>query len=161
MITAVRRQIIWDSRRSAVATQGEHSGYGINGLLVQRIGGVLHGLVRSARFRGTVHCSSSDRPSRGPMRNCRFSAADAPPFLEYFQSPPSSCSATRPDTWRKGARFMHLVSAYVLVELPLDVRLRLPENYCFMTFAQLSALNAYGGVNIEARNLLSCISLFD
>lgn len=56
---------------------------------------------------------------------------------------------------------MHLVSAYVLVELPLDVRLRLPENYCFMTFAQLSALNAYGGVNIEARNLLSCISLFD
>ncbi|KYK44263.1 hypothetical protein A1D31_37030 [Bradyrhizobium liaoningense] len=61
----------------------------------------------------------------------------------------------------EGGPLHALVSAYMLVELPMDVRLRLPENYFFMTFAQLSALNAYGDVNIEARNLLSCISLFD
>jgi oxidase EvaA len=138
-----------------------HSGHGLNGLLLQRIGGVLHVLVRACAFPGNGTLFELGSTVSRANAKLQFGAAHAPPFLEYFQDPPSACIRYEARHSEEGGRFMHFVSVYMLVELPPDVRLHLPENYCFMTLAQLSTLNAYGCVNIEGRNLLSCISLID
>lgn len=139
----------------------QHSGHGINGFLLQRIGGVLHVLVRACAFPGNGELFELGSTVSRANATIPFNMANAPPFLEYFQDPPSSWIRYEARQSEEGGRFMHFVSNYMLVELPPDVRLHLPENYCFMTLGQLCALNAYGCVNIEGRNLLSCINLMD
>jgi oxidase EvaA len=139
----------------------QHSGYGINGFLMQRIRGTLHLLVRACAFPGNGQMFELGSTVSRANAKIRFGSADAPPFLEYFRDPPSSWIRYRAEQSEEGGRFMHFVSAYMLLEIPEGQALDLPENYCWMTIGQLCTLNDYGHVNIEGRNLLSCFSLLD
>jgi oxidase EvaA len=139
----------------------QHSGHGINGFLMQRINGAMHLLVRACAFPGNGRLFELGSTVSRANAKVHFGSANAPLFLEYFQDPPHSWIRYRAEQSEEGGRFMHFVNAYMLVELPADHALDVPENYRWMTLAQLSAFNAEGHVNIEGRNLLSCFSLID
>lgn len=139
----------------------QHSGYGINGFLMQRIRGVLHVLVRACAFPGNGRMFELGSTVSRANARVHFGSANAPPFLEYFRDPPASWIRYRTEQSEEGGRFKHFVSAYMLLEVPEGERLDLPENYLWMTIGQLSTLNNHGHVNIEGRNLLSCFSLID
>ena len=59
----------------------------------------------------------------------------------------------------EGGRFYHLRSRYMVVELPEGERLEIPDNYTWMTLAQLHNFVRYNNyLNIELRGLLACLS---
>lgn len=136
-----------------------HDGYGLVGFVTQKIGGILHFLVRAA-----VEPGNLDMLDVGPTVSCfgveqRRSLSNLPVFSEYFlDALPETIrySATQSE---EGGRFHHFVNRYMVIELPASEKSDLPENFTWMTLRQLSDFLKFGYVNIEARNLLACLSL--
>lgn len=135
----------------------QHSGRGLNGFLLQRIDGVLHFLVRACLFPGNHELFNlGSTVSRANAEN-HFGAQNAPPFLDLFRNPPLSWIRYQALQSEEGGRFLCHQSRYVILELPVEMHLQLPENYCWMTLGQLNTFNQHGHVNIEGRNLLACL----
>ena len=62
----------------------------------------------------------------------------------------------------EGGRFYHLRNRYLLVEAPEDETLELPESFIWMTLRQIAVFLRTNNVfNVEARGLLSCLSLLN
>jgi len=59
----------------------------------------------------------------------------------------------------EGGRFHCFQNRYMVVELPASEAVAVPDDFVWMTLAQLHELTRFGMVNIEARNLLACLSL--
>ena len=134
-----------------------HPATGLNGLLVQQIGGVLHLLVRACLFPGndelfqlgsTVSRANVDRLAGAP---------DAPAFLEHFVAPPPERVRYDALQSEEGGRFLRYQSRYLVVELPEGQSVDLPANFRWMTLRQVATFNHFGCVNIEGRNLLACL----
>jgi len=151
-VTAVGREVARWSQPLLL-----HPATGLNGLLVQRIGGVLHLLVRACLFPGndelfqlgsTVSRANVDKLAGAP---------DAPAFLEHFIAPP--LERVRYDALQseEGGRFLRYQSRYLVVELPQGQAVDLPANFRWMTVRQVATFNHFGCVNIEGRNLLACL----
>ena len=139
----------------------EHSARGINGFLLQRIGGVLHFLVRACLFPGNHELFNlGSTVSRANAENL-FGAPSAPPFLDLFRDPPSSWIRYQAMQSEEGGRFLCYQSRYLILELPEEMPLHLPENFRWMTLGQLNTFNQHGHVNIEGRNLLACLDYSD
>lgn len=137
----------------------KHTGYGVVGFLTQRIGGTLHFLVRASLEPGTldviemgptVSCSNGDERAKQP---------DHPPFLELFLDAPPEQVRYAAIQSEEGGRFYHFQSRYMILELPPDTRLDVPDHFIWMTLGQIIDFTKYSYFNIEARNLLACLSL--
>jgi dTDP-4-dehydro-6-deoxy-alpha-D-glucopyranose 2,3-dehydratase len=135
----------------------DHSGRGLNGFLMQRINGVLHFLVRACMYPG--NCELFELGSTVSRSNAdeHFGKPDAPAFLNLFDDPPQSWVRYAAVQSEEGGRFYHYQNRYVVLELPQDLRLELPENFCWMTLGQIEDFVRHGYFNIEGRNLLACI----
>jgi dTDP-4-dehydro-6-deoxy-alpha-D-glucopyranose 2,3-dehydratase len=136
-----------------------HFSIGLTGFLAAKIDGVLHFLARAS-----VEPGNFDVADVGPT--VALSGADdgswpdpRPPFLDRFlEAPPSSVRYSAIQS-EEGGRFFHFQNRYMLVELPGSENLRVPDDFIWMTLAQLHELTRFGMVNIEARNLLACLAL--
>jgi oxidase EvaA len=134
-----------------------HSGRGLNGLVTQKIGGLLHLLVRACLFPGGNELFElGSTVSRANAAN-HFGSPDAPPFLHLFRDPPPSWVRFSALESEEGGRFHHFQSRYMVLEIPETLSLELPENYRWMTVNQLNLFNQWGYVNMEGRNLLMCL----
>mgnify|MGYP006269459951 CR=1 FL=1 len=134
-----------------------HPGTGLNGMLVQRMGGVLHLLVRACMFPGNDELFQlGSTVSRANVADLAGKSA-APPFLDYFIDPPPGSVRYDALQSEEGGRFLRYQSRFMVVELPEGERLDLPETFRWMTLSQLSIFNQFGCVNIEGRNLLACL----
>jgi oxidase EvaA len=136
-----------------------HQGLGLIGFLCQRHGGLLHFLVR-----GSLEPGSRDGMEIGPTVACsevavRAKRACAPPFLELFLEPGSALVHYDAVQSEEGGRFHHFQNRYMIVELPAGFDLEAPGHYLWMTLGQLWRMARHGHVNIEARNLLACLSV--
>ena len=133
---------------------------GLIAFLSQEIGGTLHFLVR-----GNLEAGNTDHVAIGPSVQCVL-GSDRLTDREHW-APFTDLAAEPPDGWvrysciqsEEGGRFYHVENEYRFVELPATERLELPENYLWVTLSQLQNLLKYGFVNVEARNLLACLSL--
>jgi oxidase EvaA len=136
----------------------KHSGYGVVGFLTQKIDGTLHFLVRASLEPGTI-----DLVEMGPTVACSNVAERArhshpPPFLELFLTAPPEQIRYSAIQSEEGGRFYHFQNRYMIVELDADTQLDVPENFIWMTLGQIIDFTKYSYFNIEARNLLSCLS---
>lgn len=137
----------------------KHTGYGVVGFLSQKINGVLHFLVRASLEPGnrhliemgpTVACSEPERRSQisPPM-----------PFLDLFIAPAPEQVRYSTIQSEEGGRFYHFQNRYMILQLPDDTPLDFPDNFIWMTLKQVIDFTRHSYFNIEARNLLSCLSL--
>lgn len=137
----------------------EHPGLGLNGLVTQRVNGVLHFLIRACMYPGSRDTFElGPTVSRSDYRN-QFNKPGAPVYLGLFRDP-------APDTVRfssiqseEGGRFYHYQNHYMILELP-EGTVREPEwGYTWMTMGQIQELFPHGYFNMEARNLIACLHL--
>jgi len=137
----------------------KHFGYGVVGFLTQKINGTLHFLVRASLEPGTL-----DLIEMGPTVACsnaeeRLKQPHPPHFLELFLNAPPDQIRYSAIQSEEGGRFYHFQNRYMILELPPDAPLNLPEHFIWMTLGQIIDFTRYSYFNIEARNLLACLSL--
>lgn len=134
---------------------------GILAFVVKKINGIYHFLIQAKfecgnldvlEFAPTVQCIT------GSYRNSRKTL----PYLDYVLS-------VRKDQIRfdvmqseEGGRFYHEQNRNLIIEADDDFPVDCPENFCWMTLHQLLKFIQFNNyLNIQARSLLSAISLFD
>lgn len=134
----------------------KHEGVGLAGFLVQKMGGVLHFLVRAC-----VEPGSSDVVDLGPTVASAGGdtprAAPLPPFSEYFLEAKLANIHYDAVQSEEGGRFYHFRNRYMIVEVGAGETLELAPNYAWMTLGQILELTRFGYFNIEARNLVACL----
>ncbi|MFF3487431.1 NDP-hexose 2,3-dehydratase family protein [Streptomyces sp. NPDC002701] len=131
---------------------------GLMALIVKRIRGTVHALVQArvdvghlnvAELAPTVHCRPADHTGPG--------SEPFPPYLTDVLTAPAA--RFRYDTVQseEGGRFYHAENRYTIVEAPDDFPEDLPEDYAWLTFAQLTELLTHGNyLNVELRTLVVC-----
>ncbi|MFG2668475.1 NDP-hexose 2,3-dehydratase family protein [Streptomyces sp. NPDC048387] len=131
---------------------------GLMALVVKPVGGVLHALVQArvdvghlnvAELAPTVHCRPADHtgPGRAPF----------PPFLADVLAAPAGRVRYDAVQSEEGGRFHHAENRYVIVEAGEDFGEEAPEDFAWLTFAQLTELLAYGNhLDVELRTLVVC-----
>ncbi|MEW6614408.1 MAG: NDP-hexose 2,3-dehydratase family protein [Thermodesulfobacteriota bacterium] len=137
----------------------KHTSYGIVGFITKKINGILHFLVQAKVEPGnfdivemapTVSCSGAEDRIQQPTR---------PPFLDIFMNASSRHIKYSAVQSEEGGRFYHFQNKYMVLELEPSDLLEIPENYMWMTLGQIMEFTKYNFFNIEARGLLSCLSL--
>lgn len=137
----------------------KHSQYGLIGFLVKKINGVLHFLVQ-----GKVEPGNLDVVELAPTVSCsdaeyRMQQHDRPPFLDIFMNAPPEYIRYSVIQSEEGGRFYHWQNRNMIVELPDSFSIEIPENYIWMTLNQIMEFTKFNNYfNIEARNILSCLS---
>ncbi|MFG2096164.1 NDP-hexose 2,3-dehydratase family protein [Streptomyces sp. NPDC048612] len=131
---------------------------GLMALLVKEIGGTLHALVQArvdvgtlnvAELAPTVHCRPADHA--GP------DAEPAPPYLTDVVSAPTGRVCYDTVQSEEGGRFYHAQNRYSIVRVPDDFPEETPEDYLWLTLAQLTELLAHGNyLGVELRTLVVC-----
>jgi oxidase EvaA len=125
-------------------------------LICRRRSGVLQFLLQA-----TIQPGLTDRLELGPT--VQFSPGyhrgpkDFPPLTRYLDAP---ASWIRLDAIQSedGGRFSRADTRHLVVELPEDHEIEVPENYRWMTLGMLSRLIHFGyHVNVEARSLAACL----
>ncbi|WP_143104119.1 NDP-hexose 2,3-dehydratase family protein [Poseidonocella sedimentorum] len=136
-----------------------HPGIGVNGFLTRRIEGVLHFLVRawlppggdtSLELGSSVSCASQAALAADVARH---------PELAPLLNPAAATIRHRSIQSEEGGRFDQYRSLYLIVESPEATGpVQEPDGMRWMTLGQIAAFTHFGMVNIEARNLLACLS---
>ncbi|WP_324615786.1 NDP-hexose 2,3-dehydratase family protein [Streptomyces sp. NRRL S-118] len=131
---------------------------GLMALLVKPVGGVLHALVQArvdvghlnvAELAPTVQCRPEEHT--GPEGLPR------PPYLEQVLSAPAEDVRYDAVQSEEGGRFFHAQNRYVIVEVPPDFPEDAPDDFAWLSLAQLTGLLAHGNyLNIELRTLVAC-----
>jgi oxidase EvaA len=139
----------------------ESSKGGVLAFLCRPIRGVLHFLVQ-----GRVEPGNFDCVELAPTLQCTPSNYDRqrpetlPPFYDLVLNAAPEQMRYGALQSEEGGRFYHDVNRYLVVELDQAGELELPENYAWMTVAQLKEFIRFNNnVNIEARGLISCLGL--
>ncbi len=130
-------------------------GVGVVAFLVKNIGGTAHLLVHARFQAGLV-----DRVEMGPTVQCNpDNHRGSPPiFLDQVLEAPAGRILFDTIQTEEGGRFHHARNRYVLVEVGDEFPEAAPDDYCWMTAAQFTALQRHGFyVNVEARSLVACL----
>ena len=144
----------WDQPLVASTEQG------VVAFLVKRINEVPHFLVQ-----GKVEPGNADIVAVGPTVQCALGgerAADCaswPRYMDLVMNAAPSRVRFAAVQSEEGGRFYHVENDYRIVELDPGEESEEPDGYLWVTLRQLNQLLRYGHVNIEARSLLSCLSL--
>jgi oxidase EvaA len=136
-----------------------HYSFGLIGFLVKKINNVLHFLVQGKPEPGnldiielspTVSCADAEN---------RMRQSNKPPFLEIFMKADSTRIRYYSIQSEEGGRFYHWQNKNMIVEIDDSTTIDIPENYKWMTLNQIMTFKKYNNyLNIEARNILSCLS---
>lgn len=133
-------------------------GLALAGLVVRRIGGTLHALVRAEALPGYRDTVELGPTVRFMMDDYADTPADRrPEFLDYLLS---AREGVRYDVVQseEGGRFFHAQTRYLVVEDD-DFPLRVPPDFAWITVEQLLALQRHSYyLGIEARTLLFCLN---
>ena len=133
---------------------------GMLAFVCQEIDGVLHFLVQAKVEPGhldiielspTVSCSNYADVAKRPVR----------PFL--FDELFDRRNRVHYDTLQseEGGRFYQWQNRNMIVELPPERKLELPEQFAWMSLGQMKEFMRYGLFSIEARSIISSISFVD
>lgn len=143
----------WTQPLVAPATKG------LVGFLVKNLGGTLHLLVQARIEPGNAEAVAlAPTVQWGLGLDQASSATPTTALVALLRDAPSEWVRYSCTQSEEGGRFFGLESEYRFVELPEDLNPPIPESYRWMTLGQLNEMLRFGLVNIEARNLLSCLS---
>jgi oxidase EvaA len=137
----------------------KESNLGLIGFITKKINGMMHFLIQAKVEPGsfdvidlapTVSCSSYLQVL---MRNER------PPFLHFFDNPASERIILSTVQSEEGGRFFHFQNKNMIIQVGEDEITDVPDNYKWLTLAQLVKLIRFGLLNVESRSLISALSL--
>lgn len=82
-----------------------------------------------------------------------------PPFAENFMDCPAKQIRYSTILSEEGGRFYHSQNKYMVVEMDVEEKIDVPENYIWMTLSQLMEFAQYNNyLSVETRSLLSCLT---
>lgn len=133
---------------------------GYLGIICKKIDGILHFLMQAKIEPGNINIVQLAPTIQATKSNySRVHLGKTPLFLEYFNS-------TRPVTIRvhqlqseQGARFLRKRNCNMIVEIPENEPLPVPDDFIWVTLGQLKGLIAHDNVvNMDTRTVLAGIS---
>ena len=135
-----------------------HARRGLRGFLLRSINGVLHFLAQASLEPG-----SPSGVEIGPTVSCsdareRLGGKLAPKLLELFIDPRREDIFHQCVQSEEGGRFHHFENEYLFLHAPAGMPHPGPH-YRWMSLGQLLRLARHAHVNMEARNLLACLSV--
>jgi oxidase EvaA len=133
---------------------------GLIAFLAKRIDDVPHFLVQ-----GKVEPGNPETVAVGPTVQCALGGesvrdcASWPRYVDVVRDAPNDTVRFAAVQSEEGGRFYHVENDYRVVEMDADGPTDEPDGYLWVTLRQLNQLLLNGHVNMEARSLLSCLSL--
>lgn len=134
-------------------------GLGLAGLVVRRIGGKLHALVRAEVLPGNRDTVELGPTVRFDVDRYPGTPADRrPEFLDYMLSAGEGVLYDVVQS-EEGGRFYHAETRYLVVEAGEDFPLQVPQDFAWVAVDQLLALQRHSHyLAIEVRTLLFCLN---
>ena len=137
----------------------KESNLGLIGFITRKINGVMHFLVQAK-----VEPGSFDIIDLAPTVSCsgylqRLNSSERPPFLEFFDKPDSKKVLLSTIQSEEGGRFYHFQNLNMIISADEDVIDEVPDNFNWLTLAQIMKLLRFGLMNVESRSLIEAISL--
>ena len=132
---------------------------GLIGLLVKKINGVLHFLIQAK-----VEPGSFDVIDLAPTVSCSnyisvMKRSERPPFIGLFDDPSSDNTILDTIQSEEGGRFFQFQNRNMIIYVAENELTDFPDNYKWLTLAQLMKLIKFGLLNVELRSLISAIRL--
>ncbi|WP_372352439.1 NDP-hexose 2,3-dehydratase family protein [Streptomyces sp. KL116D] len=139
---------------------------GIAGLLVRRLGGVPHVLLRARVEAGSLNVAEFGPTVQCSTRHLRERGAGRPEFLDTLLAPGAGRVLFDTEQSEEGGRFHHAVTRNLIVELDEPdpageaVLREPPPDYCWVSVPQVQALLRHGDcLNVQARCLMTALTL--
>jgi oxidase EvaA len=134
---------------------------GLIGYLITKINGIFHFLVQAKVEPGCI-----DTIDLAPTVSCSdylkiMKSSERPPFIEFFENPKPESILFSTVQSEEGGRFFHFQNLNMIIRVEEKTIVETPDNYRWMTLAQLMKLMQFGLLNIESRSLISAISLLN
>ncbi|MEV7019932.1 NDP-hexose 2,3-dehydratase family protein [Streptomyces sp. NPDC093991] len=136
---------------------------GLAGLLVRRVDGVPHVLLRARVEAGTLNVAEFGPTVQCSPRHLNGRGARPPEFLDTLLAPRAGRVLFDAEQSEEGGRFHHALTRNLIVELeePDEQGARdLPPDFCWVSVPQAQALLRHGNyLNVQARCLMTALTL--
>lgn len=133
---------------------------GFLGILTQMKNGVLHFLLQAKIEPGNINVVQLSPTLQATKSNyTRVHKGKTPVFLEYFNGEKKVTVLIDQLQSEQGARFYKKRNRNIIIEIPEDENLKIPDNFIWLTLRQLKALMAMDNVvNMDTRTVISAIN---
>lgn len=136
----------------------EPYGVGLAALLVRRIDGVLHALVRATAEPGFLDVAELSPTVQCTPENFDVLAPEArPPFLDLVLAAPAGSIRFDAVLSEEGGRFFHPRTRYVIIEVDEDAEFDHPDFRWVVPHQLVGLLRHSHYVNVQARTLVACL----
>ena len=134
---------------------------GIIGLIAQVHNGVLHFLINARFEAGFIDTVELAATVQFAPRNYKVNSSNQMPhFMKYFEN--DSKNEIIVDTFlsNEGGRFFESENQHIVIKIPDDDVIAVPEGYKWMTLSQLYYFGSMElTLNVELRSLIFCLTL--
>lgn len=132
---------------------------GILGILTKKIDGILHFLVQAKIEPGNINIVQISPTLQATKSNySRVHKGKTPEFLEYFNGEKKVKVLLDQLQSEQGARFLRKRNRNIIVEIPENEDIRIPDNFIWATLGQLKDLIQFDNVvNMDTRTVISGI----
>jgi len=136
---------------------------GFLGILTQMKNGVLHFLLQAKIEPGNINVVQLSPTLQATKSNyTRVHKGKSPTFLEYFNGEKSVRVLVDQLQSEQGARFFKKRNRNIIIEIPENEQLDIPNNFIWVTLRQLKELMSMDNVvNMDTRTVLSGINYGD
>lgn len=132
---------------------------GFLGILTQMKNGVLHFLLQAKIEPGNINVVQLSPTLQATKSNyTRVHQGKTPNFFEYFNGEKAVSILVDQLQSEQGARFYKKRNRNIIIEIPEDENLEIPDNFIWLTLKQLKDLMAMDNVvNMDTRTVISAI----
>ena len=136
---------------------------GFLGILTQMKHGVLHFLLQAKIEPGNINVVQLSPTLQATKSNyTRVHKGKSPSFLEYFNGEKEVIVLVDQLQSEQGARFFKKRNRNIIIEIPEEEALIIPDNFIWLTLRQLKELMAMDNVvNMDTRTVISAINYGD
>ena len=133
---------------------------GFLGILTQMKNGVLHFLLQAKIEPGNINVVQLSPTLQATKSNyTRVHKGKTPLFLEYFNGGKEVKILVDQLQSEQGARFFKKRNRNIIIEIPEDEKLDIPDNFIWLTLNQLKKLMSMDNVvNMDTRTVISAIN---
>lgn len=133
---------------------------GFLGILTQMKNGVLHFLLQAKIEPGNINVVQLSPTLQATKSNyTRVHQGKTPTFLEYFNGERKVTVLVDQLQSEQGARFFKKRNRNIIIEIPEEEHIEIPDNYIWLTLKQLKDLMSMNNVvNMDTRTVVSAIN---
>lgn len=133
---------------------------GFLGILTQMKNGILHFLLQAKIEPGNINIVQLSPTLQATKSNyTRVHQGKTPTFLEYFNGEKKVTVLVDQLQSEQGARFFKKRNRNIIIEIPENEQLEVPDNFIWLTLKQLKDLMSMDNVvNMDTRTVISAIN---